>query len=83
MILMEIKLLIQYKVASYWKIFAVASPLQDPSTYVKMLGRTNEFTSTIAADNMDTMEKYLEAFNAFKEHDKAKLKIIRDVEEAK
>ena len=56
---------------------------QDPSAYVKMLGRAHEFSSTIAADDMDIMEKHLEASNAFKEHDKAKLKIIRDVEEAR
>ncbi|MBC7509727.1 MAG: hypothetical protein H7320_13415 [Ferruginibacter sp.] len=48
-----------------------------------MLSSAHKFTSTIAADDMDITEKHLEASNAFKEHDKAKLKIIRDVEEAK
>ena len=80
---MEIKLLIQYKIAFYWKIFAVASFQQDTSAYVKMLGRAHEFSSTIDDDDMDIMEKHLEASNAFKEHDKAKLKIFRDVEEAR
>ena len=67
---MEIKLVIQNKISSYWKIFTVASSQQDPSVYVKMLGGANESTSTIAADNTDVMEKYLEASNAFNEHDR-------------
>ena len=67
---MEIKLVIQNKISSYWKIFAVASPLQDPSAYVKILGSAHESTSTIAAENTDVMEKYLEASNAFNEHDR-------------
>ena len=49
---------------------------QDPSAYVKMLLRAHEFSSTIVGDTMDAMEKHLEASNAFKEHDKARLKII-------
>src|SRR5436190_664366 len=49
---------------------------QDPSAYVKMLLRAHEFSSTIIGDDMDAMEKHLEASNAFKEHDKAKLKIV-------
>ena len=49
---------------------------QDPSAYVRMLGRAHEFSSNIAGEDMDVMEKHLEASNAFKEHDKAKLKII-------
>jgi len=47
-----------------------------------MLGRAYEFTSTIAADKMNIMEKQLEASNALKEHEQAKLKIIGDVEAA-
>jgi Fic family protein len=56
---------------------------QDPSAYVRMLGRAHEFSSNIAGEDMDVMEKHLEASNAFKEHDKAKLKIIPASEEAK
>jgi Fic family protein len=49
---------------------------QDPKAYVKMLLRAHEFSSTIFGDDMDAMQKHLEASNAFKEYDKAKLKII-------
>lgn len=56
---------------------------QDPLAYVRMLGRAHEFSSNIAGDDMGVMEKHLEASNAFKEHDKAKLKIIPVYEEAK
>ena len=52
------------------------SRLQDPSAYIRMLQRAHEFTSTIVGDNMDEMQKHLEASNAFKEHSEAKLKII-------
>lgn len=51
---------------------------QDPSAYVKMMIRAQEFSSTITGDDMDAMEKILEASNAFREHDQAKLKIIHD-----
>ena len=40
--------------------------------------RAQEFSSTITGDDMDAMEKILEASNAFREHDQAKLKIIHD-----
>ena len=49
---------------------------QDPSAYVRMMMNAHEFSSTIAGDDMDAMEKHLEQSNAFKEHNKAKLKII-------
>ncbi len=49
---------------------------QDPSAYLGMLQRAQEFSSTLKGDDMDVMEKHLEACNAFKEHDQAKLKII-------
>jgi fido (protein-threonine AMPylation protein) len=49
---------------------------QDPSVYVRMLLRAQEFSFAIAGDDMDAMEKYLKASNAFKEHDTAKLKIV-------
>jgi len=50
--------------------------LQDPSAYIRMLQRAQEFTSTMVGDNMDEMQKHLEASNAFKEHNEAKMKII-------
>lgn len=49
---------------------------QDASAYIRMLKRAQDFSSTIKGADMDRMEKYLEACNAFKEHDQAKLKII-------
>ncbi len=48
---------------------------QDPSPYVSMLMKAYVFSSGIAGDNRDAMEKLLVTSNAFKEHDKAKLKI--------
>jgi Fic family protein len=49
---------------------------EDPKAYVKMLLRAHEFSSTITGEDMDAMEKHLEESNAFKEYNKAKLKII-------
>ena len=49
---------------------------EDPKAYIKMLLRAHEFSSTIVGDNMDAMEKHLEESNAFKEYNKARLKII-------
>ncbi|MGB3007481.1 MAG: Fic family protein [Chitinophagaceae bacterium] len=49
---------------------------QESSPYVRMLLKAHLFSSTIAGEDIDAMEKHLEASNAFKEHDKAKLKII-------
>lgn len=51
---------------------------QDPSPYVRMLIKAHVFSSTITGDDMNGMEKHLEESNAFKEHDKAKLKIITE-----
>ncbi len=51
---------------------------QDPSPYVRMLLKAHIFSSSITGDDMDAMEKHLESSNAFKEHDKAKLKIIKE-----
>lgn len=48
----------------------------DPAAYIRMMGRAHEFSATIIGDDMDAMEKHLEASNAFKEPDKAKLKIL-------
>lgn len=50
---------------------------QDPNAYIRMLQRAHEFSSTITGEDMNAMQLHLEASNAFKEHDKAKLKIIR------
>ncbi len=47
---------------------------QDPSAYIRMLQRAQDFSATVKGDDMDVMEKHLEACNAFKEHDQAKLK---------
>jgi Fic family protein len=56
---------------------------QSPSAYVRMLQRAQDFSSTIIGDNMDAMEKQLEASNAFKEHDQAKLKILHKFDSEK
>lgn len=50
---------------------------KDPVVYVKMLQRAQEFSSTIKANDMNEAEIHLEACNAFKEHDKAILKIVK------
>ena len=49
---------------------------QDPIVYVKMLRRALEFSATIKADNMNEVEKHLEACNAFNDEDDVVLKII-------
>ena len=41
-----------------------------------MLGSTPEFRSTIAADDIDVIEKQPQASNSFKENNKGKLEII-------
>ncbi|MEP7109370.1 MAG: Fic family protein [Ferruginibacter sp.] len=51
---------------------------QDAMVYIRMMGRAHLFSATIYGDDMSTMEKLLEASNAFKEHEKGKLKIIPD-----
>ena len=48
----------------------------EPSPYIRMLQRAQEFSSTIIGDDMDIIETHLQDCNAFKEHDQAKLKII-------
>lgn len=47
----------------------------DPSAYIRMMQHAHDFSATIVGDDMNAMEKHLEASNAFKEHDKAKLKM--------
>jgi hypothetical protein len=42
-----------------------------------MMERAWEFSATVYGEDMDAMEKHLEASNAFKEHDQAMLKIIK------
>lgn len=49
---------------------------QDPTVYVKMLRRAQEFSATIKADDMNGTEKHLEASNAFSDEDDVVLKII-------
>jgi Fic family protein len=49
---------------------------QDPLAYIRMLQRAQEFSATIKGEDMDAIEKHLDACNAFKEHDQAQLKII-------
>ncbi|MNQ12181.1 Fic/DOC family protein [compost metagenome] len=48
----------------------------DPAVYIKMLQRAQEFSATLTANDMHTLENHLTLCNAFKEHDEAKLKII-------
>lgn len=50
----------------------------DPSAYIRMMQKAWEFSSTISSEVMDTMIKHLEASNAFRNHDEAKLKIIQN-----
>ena len=49
---------------------------KDAAVYVKMLQKAHKFSATIKANDMNEAEIHLEACNAFKEHDKAILKII-------
>jgi len=46
---------------------------EEPKAYVGMLLRAFEFSSTVVGDDIDGMEKHLEASNAFKEYGKANL----------
>jgi len=45
-------------------------------SYIQMLQRAQEFSSTIYAGDMDEMQQHLEQSNAFLESTEAKLKII-------
>lgn len=49
----------------------------DPYAYIRMMLRAWDFSSTIVGDDADAMEMHLKDCNAFKEHDEARLKIIR------
>jgi hypothetical protein len=56
----------------------------DPETYIRMMQRAHEFSKNIYDESMDNMEQYLHDSDAFKEHNKGKLKIIsRNIEEVK
>lgn len=48
----------------------------DPDVYIRMLQRAQEFSATLNGETMDTLEAKLQASNAFKEHDEARLKIL-------
>jgi Fic family protein len=48
----------------------------DPSVYIKMLQRAQEFSATLIANDMEALEKHFTQCNAFKEHDNAILKIV-------
>jgi hypothetical protein len=48
----------------------------DPSVYIRMLQRAQEFSATLIANDMEVLENHLTQSNAFKEHDEAKLKIL-------
>lgn len=49
----------------------------DPAVYIRMLQRAQEFSATLVASEMQALENHLTKSNAFKEHDEAKLKIIK------
>ena len=46
-----------------------------PETFVRMLSRIHEYSTTITGSNMDEMQVLLEKSNAFRDHDEAKLKM--------
>jgi hypothetical protein len=52
---------------------------QDPTAYINMLQRIHLFSSSIVGDDMSVMQKHLEASNAFKEHEHARLIIPHDI----
>ena len=49
---------------------------QEPAPYIRMLKKAHQFSANIIGDNMDDMEALLTTANAFKEHNKAKLKLL-------
>jgi Fic family protein len=48
---------------------------REPDSYIRMLSRIHEFSSTITGNNIDEMQSYLEKSNAFLEPDEGKLKM--------
>jgi len=53
---------------------------QVPEAYIRMLSRAREFSATIVGNDMDEMQRRLEASNAFLEPEEGKLKIISSSE---
>lgn len=49
----------------------------DPTVYIRMLQRAQEFSETLVANEMEALENHLTRSNAFKEHDEARLKIFK------
>ncbi len=49
---------------------------QDPAPYIRMLRKAHHFSAAVVGDNMQSMEDILIAANAFKEHNKSKLKLL-------
>jgi len=49
----------------------------DPTVYIRMLQRAQEFSETLLANDIEALENHLTQSNAFKEQDESKLKIIR------
>ena len=49
---------------------------QDPAPYIRMLRKAHHFSAAVVGDNMQSMEDILTAANAFKEHNKSKLKLL-------
>lgn len=49
----------------------------NPAPYIGMLSRIYEFSATVHQDDMDQMQRYLAACNAFKEPEAGKLKYVR------
>ena len=60
----------------YLGVLRKLSRKMDPTAYLRMLERAQEFSAMIFGDDMDILEKHLEACNAFKEPDQGNLKII-------
>jgi len=51
---------------------------RDPQPYVRILARAQAFSATVVGPGLDTMQRRLEASNAFLEHNEGKLKIEPD-----
>src|SRR5690606_7347325 len=49
---------------------------QQPDTFIRMLQRAQQFSTTITGEDMEGMQQVLEASNAFKEGDEHSLRII-------
>ncbi len=49
----------------------------DPAAYIRMMHRAWEFSATVFGEDIRMIENHLEASNAFRGHDQAKLRIIQ------